>query len=524
MWADALSVYRLQAAADGAWMRLLRPDALTVVSGEIPPEALEALGSWSSVQPRRSTGGCGATMVSGGSFVLLCLPLRDIRGDAVGHLALVYNSEAGLRDDACEQLESSAQALAGVVLQSVALEETQRRLSRVQLLYQVGQAITSTLDLDQVLEEATQRVTEVLSAEGCSLMLADHSTGELVFKIPAGPAERFLREQRMPLAQGIAGWVATHGEPLRIADVKDDERFYVGMDALSGFRTDSILAVPLQVKGRTTGVIEVINKRGGGGFEADDEQWLSILSPMIATAIENARLYGELREEHDRIIAGDDKIRHELARDLHDGPAQILSALILTVDMARRFIVGQPEKMAAELSYMESLAQEANHEIRDLLFSLRPLSLENHGLLRALEQLVERTRSRSPYEVRLELGRTDELDIESSVASTLFVIAQEALNNIQKHANATEVVLRLGVSATQLWIDIIDDGCGFDVRHVDAQYGQRNSFGILNMRERARLVDGVTEILSPAPGRDRGTLVRVGVPLSRACGSPPRQR
>lgn len=410
----------------------------------------------------------------------------------------------------------AAQAAAQLERQALELRHAQENLDRLRHLYEVGQAIASTLDLDRVLEESTTRVAEVLRAEASTLLLIDEERGELVFKVPAGPAEHILREQRMPLDKGVAGWVAVHGEPIIIPDVATDRRFYGQIDRLTGYRTRSIMAVPLQVKGRTIGVVEVINKIDGSSFNEDDQQWLSILAPLIAAAIENARLYAALREERDRIIAAEENVRHELARDLHDGPAQILSAIILNIDMARRYLTAGPEKMAKELNFLDSLAQEANQEVRDLLFSLRPLTLVTHGLIAALTQLVERYQKHLPYRIHLKVGALQDDALDPKVASTLFVIIQEALNNIQKHAKAQEVWVRLGTSETDLWVEVADDGQGFNVRQVESHYEQLGSFGLLNMRERARLIDGQIEIVSPRPGHATGTLVQVRVPLTRA--------
>jgi signal transduction histidine kinase len=411
---------------------------------------------------------------------------------------------------------AAAQEMEQLERRALELRQAQEKLSRLRHLYEVGQAIASTLDLDRVLEESTTRVAEVLGAEASTLLLIDEERGELVFKVPAGPAERILREQRMPLDKGVAGWVATCGVPIIIPDTTTDHRFYVQIDKLTGYRTRSIMAVPLQVKGKIIGVVEVINKTDGTLFNEDDQQWLSILAPLIAAAIENARLYTALREERDRIIAAEENVRHELARDLHDGPAQILSAIILNIDMARRYLAAGPEKMAKELNFLDSLAQEANQEVRDLLFSLRPLTLVTHGLIAALTQLVERYQKHVPYRIHLEVGTLQDDVLAPRVSSTLFVIIQEALNNIQKHAKAQEVWVKLDTSQTDLWVEVADDGQGFDVKQVESQYEQLGSFGLLNMRERVRLIEGQIEIISPRPGHTTGTLVQVKVPLARA--------
>jgi signal transduction histidine kinase len=447
--------------------------------------------------------------------VWLSLAIQGEEGQAAGCLILTFPPDAELDDQEARELQAALEAVVTVGRASFELRTTEERLNRFRHLYDVGQAISSTLELQEVLRQSTERMADVLHAEASTLMLIDEARQELVFTIPAGPAQQILREHRMPLDRGVAGWVATHGQPIIISDVTADTRFYITVDQLSGFRTRSIMAVPLQVKGKTIGVAEVINKKDGSAFTADDQQWLSILAPLIATAIDNARLFAALREEHDRIIAAEEKVRHDLARDLHDGPAQILAAMILNIDVARRQFNRHPERMLSELNYLESLAQEANHEVRNLLFSLRPLVLETHGLKAALAQLIERHRQRAPYGIDLDVSAMTDEAIDGGVASTLFVITQEALTNIFKHAHAQKVMVRLGITPPDLWVEIEDDGVGFDVKQVEQGSSERGSFGVLNIRERARLIDGRAEFISPRPDGQRGTQVRVQVPLER---------
>jgi len=514
VWQEVLAWLVQKTNAAGGWLRLPTPASLTVTQGALDKASLTHLASWTSeVELTRDS---EAEIRQVADLRLLCMVTRNDNLQPTALVALGFAVNEMPTEEAGAHLQAALQALSTIMRQASALENTQLRLSRFQHLYEVGQAISSTLDLDQVLKQSTERVTEVLRAEASTLILINEATRELVFKIPAGPAEAILREQRMPIDKGIAGWVATHGEPIIISDVTSDNRFYIQIDHMSGFRTRSIMAIPLQVKGKTIGVIEVINKVGGGSFTADDEQWLSILSPLIAAAIDNARLFSALRDEHDRIILAEEQVRHELARDLHDGPAQILAALILNIDMARRQLAIGPEKMATELNFLDSLAQQANQEVRDLLFGLRPLALESHGLTTALTQLAERQGSHSKYKIHLDVMDVADKMIDPRVANTLFVIAQEALNNVQKHADARNVWLKLKSSAEVLWVEVSDDGVGFNVPLVDASYSQRGSFGLLNMRERARLIDARTTIVSPPPGAATGAQVRVEVPMERA--------
>jgi signal transduction histidine kinase len=529
LWQETLAWLVENTGATGAWFKLLDPTPLTLSVGKLAMVSLAYAQAW--IEDPEFPSDTGFQVYRSAEATTLCLLVKDESRLAVspgelyklseldrpaGYLILDFPAGEDLAVDACAQLQAAIQVLVTVSRQASALQQSQNQLSRFRHLYEVGQVISSTLDLDQVLKQSAERVTEVLRAEASTIMLVDEVRGELIFKIPAGPAEQILREQRMPIDKGVAGWVATHGEPLIIPDVGQDSRFYAQIDELSGFRTRSIMAVPLQAKGKTIGIAEVINKVSGGSFTPEDQQWLSIFAPLIAAAIENARLFTALREEHDRIITAEEKVRHELARDLHDGPAQVLSAIILDIDVARRQLALRPEKTITELNYLESLAQQANQEVRGLLFGLRPLALETHGLTAALTQLVERIRHHAPFQLSLDYSSLPAGIIDPRVSSTLFVIVQEALNNVTRHANAHHVFVRLGASEKELWVEVEDDGRGFDVKQTDAQYSQRGSFGLLNMRERARLIDGRTEITSPRPGHTTGTQVRVEVPLARA--------
>ncbi len=509
LWREILAGLRETAAASGTWLNLTSPIALNLQAGELTPASQAALAGWAPpAEPEQAIAIWPAP-----DQVLLAVTLWGDAGQADGVVALAFPPGARWDDQAAGELRVALQAVAALGHSCFTLRATEERLSRFQYLYEVGQAISSTLELQEVLRQSTERIADVLQAEASTLMLIDEARQELVFTVPAGPAQQILREHRMPMDRGVAGWVATHSQPIIIPDVATDTRFYTAVDQVSGFRTRSIMAVPLQVKGKTIGVAEVINKMDGSAFSTHDEQWLSILAPLIAAAIDNARLFAALREEHDRIIAAEEKVRHELARDLHDGPAQILAALILNVDVARRQLGARPDRMAAELNFLESLAQEANHEIRNLLFGLRPLVLETHGLSAALKQLVERYRKRAHGQTNLDVNALPDEAVEPGVASTLFVIVQEALNNIHKHAQAQNVTIRLGANKGNLWVEIEDDGVGFDVDKVESSYSERGNFGLLNIRERARLIEGSAQFISPSPRGGRGTLVRVEVPL-----------
>jgi len=162
---------------------------------------------------------------------------------------------------------------------------------------EIGSLINSTLNLGEVLSIIMKNVRRVIHAVGSTLMLLDDETGELVFSVPTGPKAEGLTDMRLPRDKGIAGWVAQHALPALVPDVSKDPRFYPEVDRRSGLTTKTVLCVPLKARGRLIGVLEVINKVDGTPFNEEDALLLSIFSSQAALAIENARLYSELKDQ-----------------------------------------------------------------------------------------------------------------------------------------------------------------------------------------------------------------------------------
>jgi len=192
----------------------------------------------------------------------------------------------------CELVASQAT----VALENAYLHERARdRLVELTFLNQVGQTITSTLELEDILTLIINEARSVLHVEAGSVLLRDEETDELLFTAVTGVPPDLIQSMRLKMGQGIAGWVARHGEPVLVPDVCQDERFFAGVDKAIGFQTGSILCVPLKMGERVLGVVEVINKVAGS-FTQNDLALLEAIAGPAAIAIENARLFNGLRE------------------------------------------------------------------------------------------------------------------------------------------------------------------------------------------------------------------------------------
>jgi signal transduction histidine kinase len=298
---------------------------------------------------------------------------------------------------------------------------------------------------------------------------------------------------------------------LIVDDVNRDDRYFREIAKGYDFTTTSLLCVPLIAKGQIIGVLQVLNKEPGKYFTVEDQDILGTFAAQSAVAIENARLYESLREERDRIIAVEEDVRRRLARDLHDGPAQLLAAIIMSANFVKQAIDHDSlEHALSELDEMLPVAEKALRQVRTLLFDLRPVVLETQGLVPALESYAGRLRETEKLNVVLttqgEFGR-----LKHNAEVAVFSVVQEAITNSKKHARANRIDIEVAPDEGDLVVVIRDDGVGFRVDDVTQGYDQRGSLGMLNMKERADIVQGTLSV-SSQPGQ--GTTVTMQLPLA----------
>lgn len=274
---------------------------------------------------------------------------------------------------------------------------------------EIGKALTSSLDLKEILARVMEKISQLLQPKNWSLLLLDEETNELRFEIVVGPGSEKLKDLRLKVGEGVAGWVAREMKPLLVPDVHKDPRFCKKADEVSHFTTQSIICVPLTTRGKCLGVIELINKVEQEGFSEDDLIVLTTLADFTAIAIENAIFLNRVQELtitddltklynsrflHNRLdyeVERAKRFRYELSmifldldyfKEVNDAHghlhgskllkevAQILVAQLRTVDMACRyggdeFIIMMPgtSKKNAVL-----VAEKLRNSIRDKVF------------------------------------------------------------------------------------------------------------------------------------------------------------
>ncbi len=191
----------------------------------------------------------------------------------------------------------------------------------------------------------------------------------------------------------------------------------------------------------------------------------------------------------------------------------------MNIEVARKLARTQPHTLEHEFDTLRELAQQASHEMRQALLELRPVLVETRGLLGALQGYVNQQRRRG-FVIEMQVsGQLPKISYKQGEAA-LYLIVQEALTNVRKHANAQHTWLRIVVQPATLVIEIEDDGDGFIAPDGDSNHAERGGLGLLGMRERAHWLEGKISIITPYNPNCTGTLVRIVLPLARLTTLP----
>jgi signal transduction histidine kinase len=375
-------------------------------------------------------------------------------------------------------------------------------------LLELQRALALEADVDRVLERITSTATTLLEAERATLYVIDDARQELWSRVIT---KSELREIRLPVdGRSLAAEVARKGAPLRIDDPYGDSRFDPSVDARTGFRTRSLLVLPIAPRGRggRLGVLQLVNHHDGP-FTREHEALGMALAASAGVALEYVRLTEELARERLRQVRIAEETRHRLARDLHDGVAQTLANAALSIELAQRRAEADVPAAMSELSDLRERLVEAQRGLRDILFALRPVVLEEEGLSSAVRALAERLDGTAGTRVTArDVTSTRRLGLE--VEAGTFHVIREAAGNAIKTGRAKTVSIDVKDEKDSVAALVEDDGVGFDVAATLHDYASRGSLGLLQMRESARLI-GARLTIDSSPGH--GTRVRLRIPL-----------
>jgi signal transduction histidine kinase len=233
----------------------------------------------------------GVTPMTKGIYAWMGVPL-NAGVETIGVVSVASgNPSISYTNAQLDLLQSVANQAAGAIVKARLLQETERRAQQLSTLNIITRQLTSTLELQPLLKNILESAVSILNTEAGSLFLVDAQTDELIFQVMVSPVASNLAGQRLPAGTGIVGKAVTNRKSLIVNDVAATSTWNPAPDKQTGFITRAILAVPMEVKDRVIGVIEIINKKDGNPFTDDDQNLLSAFAGQAAVAIENARLY-----------------------------------------------------------------------------------------------------------------------------------------------------------------------------------------------------------------------------------------
>lgn len=382
--------------------------------------------------------------------------------------------------------------------------DMQKRIAHLAALQETNKAILSTLDLTALLKLIIQQAARLLQAEGGILNLVDWETQADEVFASYGTASGTLGI-KVPLKQSLSGWVTLHNQPEISNRINEDARAFDHWkySIFSKPVTNAAIA-PLTIKDRVSGTLVVIDKlRGAADFDQDDLDLLVGFANQAAIAIDNAQLY----QKAQTLAVAEERSR--LARELHDAVTQTLFSASLIAEAVPSAWESNPQQGRELLQELRGLSRGALAEMRTLLLELRPASLLETQMVELLRQLGEAASGREGIPVEVTVEGNGSLPADVHIA--LYRIAQEALNNVVKHARANRVLIQLQYTKGQpaakedqdsgVRLSIQDDGRGFDFDQTTHQ-----GLGLEIMQERAQAI-GAELSIDTQPGK--GTRVKV---------------
>jgi signal transduction histidine kinase len=385
---------------------------------------------------------------------------------------------------------------------------------RLRALYDMIEALSATLNYQDVLESALDLCIENLEGNPpsgevvCAFLLFhdDLLQVEVARRFPSPDMKATF-----PVESGVLNDALHKGEMQLIQNPSQDPELHCLLVLQA---CQAALCLPL-LRGMNAFGFMLLAHPNPNYFTPDRQELLEMISHQSVIAIQNARMFLDLEKENEHIVSTQEETRRKLARDLHDGPTQSVAAIAMRLSVARRLIDQDVPETKLELEKIEDLARRTTKEIRHMLFLLRPLALENEGLQAAMEAMATKMRETYQQDVQAQIDPTIVSLIEQGKQTVIFYIAEEAVNNARKHAQAEHIWVRLKSipkESSIVLLEIVDDGVGFDLDSVTKSYDKRGSLGMINLRERTDLVNGLLNVKS-APGQ--GTRVRVYIPLTQ---------
>jgi len=378
--------------------------------------------------------------------------------------------------------------------------ETQLGLATVEAIDEATRAIAEVFDLEVVLQLIVDRVAGLADARYAALSIAD-ANGRIERFITTGlTPEARAAIGPLPVGHGLLGLIIREGRSYRIPEIAahpDSSGFPPNHPPM-----DTLLGVPITVRGRPIGNLYLTNKQGHAEFSATDQRIVELFARHAGIAIENARLHGRLAAL--QVVAE----RERIGRDLHDGVIQGLYAVGLALEEVEHLVVESPDEAVVRVDAAIDSIHQSIAEIREFVTGLRP-GMTGAGLASGIAALADGMHLSTTIDVETNIAAssTELTSIGDVARHELLQLVREALSNVARHSRASRADVAVTLVGMELCLEIRDNGIGFD----PAAIASGRHHGLINLRERAIAAGGRLEIDS-WPGA--GTRITVHIPIT----------
>lgn len=425
----------------------------------------------------------------------MAVPLLSDQGH-IGVLAASHPQPGLYGEDDLTLLSTLADHATIALEKQRLLQEAKRQAAEQTALAESANAV-ARLDVQAVLHTIATQASKIVKQSRCSVFLFDPGTYTLRWAAgQAAVAE--VRAELFPADAGLMGQVFTTATPVLVDDITVDSRTSA-RHLLGVTRTRSFLCVPLRWGEEMMGVL-LTTHPDVGVFSKHDLELISTFADYASIALSNARLYSSLQQREGertyllhQLMTGQEAERRRVAVDIHDGPLQSIGVNMLAVDRIRKLLdMGRgPQAMQELIQVREDMALVVQ-ELRDVINALRPVVLENLGLVTATEAQLNHLRQQTSMKAHLE-DNLDGYRLPSSLEVVFFRLLQEALTNVRKHSNAESVWVTFAHINGEFCMNVTDNGIGFDPRTV-VRAPESGHIGLHSMQERIEAIGGRMEI------------------------------
>jgi PAS domain S-box-containing protein len=429
--------------------------------------------------------------------------VRD-RSFAIRNRAGEIHRFAAVAEDITDRKEAEDERTQLLARETRARTEAEGALARLRAIDTITDSALVHLGLDDLLHELLVRLRRTLAADSVGVQLVDEDGQTLYNRAVDGYTHPQFSAIRVRIGTGVTGRIAAEGRPMVVDDYSTvDTSGITGIPATQiRARTQSVMGAPLRIGDKVVGVVSVISERPRH-FTEEELRLLLLVADRAAPAVELARLLEKLRAAgllqrtlSRRLLTAQEEERRRLAVELHDELGQVLTAVKINLGSLERLSGATPSP--SHLQEAIASVDRAMQSVRDLALDLRPSVLDDFGLPAALRWYVDRFARATNIDAHLAVD--DVARLEPELETACFRVAQEALTNVARHAQARRVWLCLHLRREELELSVRDDGIGFDAGAARERAGAGGSMGLLGMQERVSLLGGDLEILRPLAG------------------------